>query len=238
MCVIGSPSAVVVAAVAMVGTVTAGTVPIPERSRAAGRSARIQVTGEGSVRVRADTMFVHARVRVRTRMRGDRADGPRAVAGAASTRMRRLAAGTGAAVRRIRVVPTVPATGGQPSSGAVAVPVTVEIRPLDRADRLLAAVLAAGPWLSMSGVWFDKSDPSREWRAARGAALRDARGKALRRAAVAGHRLGAPMSVRTEAVDSIPVVMLPRASVAASHGRLRPAEGLLRVTVRVGYAVR
>ncbi|MFI6516583.1 SIMPL domain-containing protein [Spirillospora sp. NPDC050679] len=209
--------------------------------RAAGqrREDRIEVTGEGRVRVRPDIMRVRAGVEL---TRDKPGDAYRAV-GEAGARLVGVITGSGVAARdvattELSVRPEY--TDSEPRAisgyrGSESVSATV--RDLSRAHVTLNAIMAAGPDVRLDGVSFDKADVSAEMARAQELAVADARAKAVRVARLAGRRLGRMVTLRLSTVDALPPHVITKEAVAAADGHLSPGEGVQRVTAEAVYAL-
>ncbi|MFC9976143.1 SIMPL domain-containing protein [Spirillospora sp. NPDC127200] len=203
------------------------------------REDRIEVTGEGRVRVRPDIMHVRAGVELTRDRPGD---AYRAVEEAAA-RLVRVITGSGVAARdvattELSVRPEYTAAEPRTVSGyRGSESVSATVRDLPRAHVTLNAIMAAGPDVRLDGVSFDKADVSAELARAQELAVADARAKAARVARLAGRRLGRVVTLRLSTVDALPAHVVPKEAIADAGGHLSPGEGVQRVTAEAVYAL-
>ncbi|MGI5168640.1 SIMPL domain-containing protein [Spirillospora sp. CA-253888] len=203
------------------------------------REDRIEVTGEGRVRVRPDIMHVRAGVEL---TRGRPGDAYRAVEEAAA-RLVKVITGSGVAARdvattELSVRPEYTAAEPRTVSGyRGSESVSATVRDLSRAHVTLNAIMAAGPDVRLDGVSFDKADVSAELARAQELAVADARAKAARVARLAGRKLGRMVTLRLSTVDALPAHVITKEAVAAADGHLSPGEGVQRVTAEAVYAL-
>jgi hypothetical protein len=155
----------------------------------------IEVTGNGSAEVFHDSLLVvlFTGARARTQEQAE-AEVSRAVDAAA-------AALRGAGVGRSDIAigrsgSSTPQRSGERLAGRK---VTVRIRELDRAGDLVARALAAlAPLRCSWELYMEASDPEPLLHDARKAAMQEARERADELAAIAGARIGQPLSIREE----------------------------------------
>ncbi len=117
--------------------------------------------------------------------------------------------------------------------------VTVKIRRIDQASRIIdGAIRAGGNTVRLHGIHFEIGDPAKARAAAREKAVAEAKAKAEQLAELSGVSLGAPITVE-EVAFSAPVVPYPKAMAEARDMAtpISPGQTSVSVDVRVRWTI-